>query len=144
MPGPLKWDMRGAKEMTGKMKKIARLYPDHLGGAMFAEAGVEVTEMKKRCPVDTRPNRWYPYTVAPHPGQLRNSIHAEEPTTRGRTIVVIIATGAEAPYAVYVHEDPDAFHPVGEWQFMASVLRESQPTMGRRIARRAHFDKMRV
>ena len=127
---------RGAGEMARKIRTIAKQFPDHVARAIYQEAEIEATEMKKRTPVDTRPN-------APHPGNLRRSIHVERPNTRGRTISVTIATGAEAPYAVYVHENPDAIHPIGQWKFMESVLNESRPYMAARIARRVHFNRMR-
>lgn len=136
--------MRGAGEMTRKLRTIATQYPDLVGRALFQEAEIEATEMKKITPVDTRPNQWYPYQIAPHPGQLRNSIHVEHPEQHGKTIEVIIATGPEADYAIFVHEDPDAFHPVGQWKFMESVLQESRSHMADRLARRLHFDRMRI
>lgn len=133
----IKVTLHGAKEMIATLKKFVEKYPDHVASALYQEALIEVTEMKKRTPVDTRPN-------APHPGNLRNSIHAEEPERRGRQISVQIATGRQAPYAVYVHENPDAFHPVGEWKFMESVLNESRPHMASRLARRIHLSRVRL
>lgn len=124
----------GVDQMIGNLKKIADEFPNKVGAAIYREAEIEVTEMKRRCPVDTRPN-------APHPGNLRNSIHVEDWEKRGKNISVIYATGAQAPYAVYVHEDPDAFHPVGEWKFMESVIKESRRYMAARIATRIHMGK---
>lgn len=137
--------MRGTTEMVAKVLAVAKRFPDHAAAGLYAEAQIEVTEMKKRTPVDTRPNQWYPYGVAPHPGQLRRSIHAEDPERRGRNISVTIATGAEvSDYDIYVHENPDAFHPVGQWKFMESVINESAPFMNERLARRLDLDKIRV
>ena len=129
--------MKGATQMVGMVKAVARKFPDRVANALNQEAEIEVTEMKKITPVDTTPN-------APHPGNLRNSIHAEKPEINGRTITQIIATGQEAPYAIYVHENPDAIHPIGQWKFMESVLDDSRPHMARRIANRIDLDKMRV
>jgi hypothetical protein len=39
-------------------------------------------------------------------------------------------------YAVYVHEDPDAFHPYGEYKFLEKTLRESAPFMSERVGAR--------
>lgn len=130
--------------MTRTLSALARKMPEQIGVALYQEAQIEATEMKKRTPVDTRPNQWYPYQQAPHPGQLRNSIHVEDPEQHGRRIEVVIATGAEAPYAIFVHEDPDAFHPVGEWKFMESVLNESAPYMNARLARRLHVNNLKA
>jgi hypothetical protein len=57
---------------------------------------------------------------------------------------VTIATGRQAPYAIYVHENPDAIHPVGQWKFMESVIDESRPHMAERLAARIHFNRMKV
>jgi hypothetical protein len=129
----MKSSMRGGNEMTMKIQKLAKEQPERMARAEYQEAQIEATEMKRRTPVDTTPR-------APHPGNLRNSIHVEEPEIRGSRVSTIIATGAQAPYAIYVHENPDAFHPVGEWKFMESVLNESAPYMNARLAARLHFD----
>jgi hypothetical protein len=123
------FQIKGIAQMKAKLKKFAKEYPDRVAAAIYAEAQIEVTEMKRRCPVDITPN-------APHPGNLRNSIHAEEPEIDGEKISVIVATGMQAPYAIYVHENPDALHPVGQWKFMESVLDESRAHMAARIAKR--------
>ena len=44
--------------------------------------------------------------------------------------------GPAAGYAIYVHEDLGAFHPVGDAKFMESVLNESRPFLAKRIAAR--------
>lgn len=130
----IKFTMRGSKEMAAKIRKIARNYPTKIGRALYTEMSIEATEMKRRTPVDTREE-------APHPGQLRNSIHVEPPEYHGKMISVTVATGAEAPYDIYVHENLDSFHEVGQAKFMESVLNESQPYIGERIARRARIDE---
>lgn len=132
----IKASLNGANEMVKKLRQVASKFPDHVAAALYQEAQIEATEMKRRTPVDTRPN-------APHPGNLRNSIHVEGPDRRGRSISVTIATGAQAPYAIFVHEDPDAFHPVGQWKFMESVLQESRPHMAARIANRVNLNKVK-
>lgn len=129
--------LRGATEMIRRIKTIATKFPDRVESALRLEAEIEVTEMKKRTPVDTRPN-------APHPGNLRNSIHVADTERRGRSISVTVATGAQAPYAIYVHENPDAIHPIGQWKFMESVINESRQYMAARIARRIDLNRWRV
>jgi hypothetical protein len=119
--------------MVNLLKQIAKKFPDDVANALYAEAQIEVTEMKRRCPVDITED-------APHPGNLRASIHVERPERDGRTISVTVATGAQAPYAIYVHENPDAIHPVGEWKFMEGPIRESAPYMAQRIAARLKVD----
>jgi len=129
--------LKGANQMIQTLKRFAEKYPDQVAEALYQEAQIEATEMKKRTPVDTTAN-------APHPGNLRNSIHVNNPERRGRTISVEIATGAQAPYAIFVHENPDAFHPIGQWKFMESVLDESRSHMPERIARRIHLNRVKI
>jgi hypothetical protein len=121
--------------MKAKLETKAKIYPPLVADALAEELEIEVVEMKKRTPVDTRPN-------APHPGQLRDGIHVEEPEIAGSKISCIVATGAEAgDYALYVHENPDAIHPIGQWKYMQSVLDESTQHLANRIAARIHFDQ---
>lgn len=123
-----------ASKVTATLRKIADKFPDRVGAAIYQEAQIEVTEMKRRCPVDTTAH-------APHPGNLRASIHAEEPVRKGRRISVTVATGVQAPYAIYVHEDLDAIHPIGEAKFMESVIKESAPSMLDRIGKRVQLNE---
>lgn len=129
--------MSGVNEMVRTMKAIAKKFPDEVGAALYQEAQIEVTEMKRRTPVDTTPN-------APHPGNLRASLHAEKPQRSGNEISVIVATGMQAPYAIYVHENPDAHHPVGQYKFMESVINESRSFMAERIAKRVHLNNLKA
>lgn len=118
--------------MRQEIQRFAQKFPTRVMNALYMEAQIEVTEMKRRTPVDTTPN-------APHPGNLRDSIHAEDPQREGPRFFIIVATGPQAPYDIYVHENPDAFHPVGQWKFMESVINESAMYMNGRIARRLAF-----
>jgi hypothetical protein len=52
-----------------------------------------------------------------------------------------VAGGPAAPYAIFVHEDPDAIHKVGQWKYIESVVKESVPYMAVRIARRIDLNK---
>ena len=130
----LKMTWRGGKEMSAKILKAADNLPKRAARAERAELEIEATEMKRRTPVDTRPN-------APHPGQLRDSIHVEEPEIKGKRIKTLVATTPQVDdYDVVQHESPDFHHEVGEWKFMESVLNESSNSMNGRIAKRLHFD----
>jgi hypothetical protein len=133
----LKSAMTGGKQMVKGVTDVAKAFPDRVMMALHQEAQIEVVEMKRRCPVDVSEN-------APHPGNLRASIHAEKPIAKGRTLTQTFATGIQAPYAVYVHEDPDAFHKVGEWKFIEGPLLESVPWFASRIAKRINFDQSKT
>jgi hypothetical protein len=54
---------------------------------------------------------------------------------------LIVAGGPAAPYAIYVHEDLEAIHPVGQAKFIESVLLESRPFMAARIAKRIDLNR---
>lgn len=127
-----KISFRGGREMQVKMQRLAKEMPERMGRALRIEMETEVTEMKRRTPVDITPN-------APHPGNLRNSLHVEGPEQRGDTVSVAAVTNVD--YAIYVHENPDAYHPVGQWKFMESVLNESAPYMASRLARHLRLDE---
>jgi len=134
----IKASMVGADKMIANLRKIADMYPDHVAAALFQEAQIEMTEAKRRTPVDTTPH-------APHPGQLRRSGTVHNPVRKGRTISVTLSFGGAAKdYAIHVHENPDAHHPIGQYKFLESTLNESRAHMGERVARRIHFSKVRV
>jgi hypothetical protein len=119
--------MKGASEMIAQIRKVAREYPDRVKSALYQEAQIEMTESKKRCPVDT--------------GILRASGFVAEPEVDGENISVTLSYGGAAvDYAIPVHENLEAFHPVGEAKFLESVLNESAPHMAERLARRLHLD----
>lgn len=114
--------------MRNRLLRLKVNIPDQVELSLYQETQVEATEVKKRTPVDK--------------GNLRASVHSEGPFRNGRTIWTnIVAGGSSAPYAVFVHEDPDAFHKVGQWKFIESVVLESAPFMLGRIARRIDLNK---
>lgn len=39
--------------------------------------------------------------------------------------------GYRAAYAVYVHENPFAFHPVGKWHYLSDPLKRGRAQMGK-------------
>lgn len=112
--------------LTPNLLKIATKYGDTVGVSLMYETEIETTESKKRTPVDK--------------GALRATVHAEGPFREGRRIYsMIVAGGPAAAYAIYVHEDPDAFHLVGQWKFIESVIMESRAFFGGRVAARAQL-----
>lgn len=116
--------MFGAGDMIKTIQKIASKFPDNVATAIYQEAQIEMTESKRRVPVDT--------------GILRSTGYVDTPVRAGRSISVILGYNTE--YAIYVHENLEAFHPVGQAKYLESVLNESTPHMMDRIAKRIHFD----
>ncbi len=71
-------------------------------------------------------------------GTLRDSGLVEEPEQKGTAISVEIAFGgAAAEYALYVHEDLDAYHSTGQAKFLERAVREAEPKMSEEVARDA-------
>lgn len=91
--------------------------------ALYQEAEIEMTEAKRRTPVDT--------------GALRDSGFVEPAEEDfGGVSVRLGFGGASAPYAIYVHENLEAIHPVGEAKFLESTILESAPYLPARVAKR--------
>ncbi len=113
----------GADVVIANLRAIAASMPQQIGRALREEAEIEMTEAKRRTPVDT--------------GALRASGHVEEPQVNGADVSVMLGFGgAAAPYALVVHDNIEAFHPVGQAKFLESTLAESRPFLADRIARR--------
>lgn len=53
---------------------------------------------------------------------------------RGRKTLAV-QFGYRAKYAVFVHEDPFAHHPVGKWRYLADPLRRGRGQMGKIMKR---------
>jgi hypothetical protein len=118
----------GVAQMTTRLKSLAAKFPDRVGAAIYQEAQIEKTEAQRRTPVEF--------------GTLRASAMVSPPRRSGRNISVTISFGgAAAAYAVYVHENLDAFHKIGQAKYLESVLNESRSHMAVRIARRVHLNR---
>lgn len=119
--------------MLDTLKRLADKFPDYVGAALYQEAQIEMTEAKRRTPVDT--------------GRLRASGRVALPVREGRRISVTLSFGgAAAPYAIYVHENLEANHASppfggGQAKFLESTINESAPYMLARIARRVDLNK---
>ena len=120
--------LKGAAAMKARLKNLTKRFPDEVGRALYIETEIETKEAKRRTPVDK--------------GPLRASVHTEGPIRQGRSVfTMIVAGGPAAPYAVIVHEDLVALHPVGQAKFIESVVMESRPHMAARIAKRIELNR---
>ena len=89
---------------------------------------VETPECKRRTPIDT--------------GDLVNTVVTFGPEFRGNQVMAgTKAGGGRVDYAVYVHENLEARHPVGQAKFIESTYRESAPYLPARVARRMDMKK---
>ena len=117
------------KEMVRRLAALGRKFPKAVGAAMYQEMEIEAAESTERTPVKL--------------GTLQGSHEVSDPEYKGTLISVTISVGGPAaPYALYVHEDLDAFHSVGQAKFLESTLRESAPHMAARVARRVDLNKV--
>jgi len=115
--------LKGLAEMQRKILNIARRFPKQVGKALYDELDkVEKPESMARTPV-----RY---------GDLRDSHTTRGPVIRMNKISAWIEVGEGLDYAVRVHEDLEAFHPVGQAKFLESTMNESAPYILRRVAAR--------
>lgn len=107
--------------------------------AAYQEMKTELIEMKRRTPV------WNPARPVPAnhvPGSLRASGKVVKQEIEGNRVGVTVSFGDETvDYAVYVHEDMEAHHAIGQAKFVSSVLNESATHMASRIASRVDLKK---
>lgn len=115
-----------AEAMIAKIRTIQRSVPQQIAAALYVECQIEATESKKRTPVDS--------------GNLRASTMVTDPViTKDGISCSIVVGGVAAPYAVYVHENLEALHDVGQAKFLESTLLESRQFMAARVAKRVSF-----
>lgn len=127
----MKLKLLGANEIAGKLVRGAK----GQARAEFASAAFEEFDQVE-----------LPNVIAETPvrtGALRSTERVVGPEIRGNQIgVSIVAGGSVAPWAYWVHEDPDAFHPIGDWKFIERPLTEAAPHLAARIGRRIDLNKV--
>jgi len=98
------------------------------GKALYQEALLIQRESMRRTPVET--------------GALRGSHETKPPETVGGEVTVrIVVGGPAAPYALFVHENLEARHPVGEAKFLEKSVLEAAAELPARLAARIDFTK---
>lgn len=121
--------IKGASELRAKLRRMIVEIPEEVARALYQEALVEQKESMRRTPVDT--------------GALRASHETQRPVIAGRNISVsILVGGPAAPYAIPVHENLEAHHPVGQAKFLESTIRESGPHLPARLAKRIDLNRV--
>lgn len=118
----------GVVELERNLRGIADAQPHKIKWALKSEFRIELNEAIRRCPKKT--------------GALRDSAKLEEPVVNDDEISIFLTFGDESvEYAVPVHEDLEAIHPIGQAKFLESTILESAPYMGRRLANRIELYK---
>jgi hypothetical protein len=115
----------GADEIARRLERLAVEAPKELGDAIYQEALVIRKVSRDRTPVRF--------------GVLKGTHEVSKPDiAKGNASVSITVGGPAAPYALYVHEDLQAHHDVGEAKFLEKSINEAIPNFAARIA--ARFD----
>jgi hypothetical protein len=99
-----------------------------IGRAILAETRIEAKESMRRTPVEY--------------GTLRSSTEVLGPFYDAGIYCQIHVGGPSAPYAVYVHENLEAQHTVGQAKFLESTIAESRPFMAARVAKRLNLNEV--
>jgi hypothetical protein len=120
--------LTGLNEIRQTLRRIAKEMPDVIVKAMTQEGNIELTEMRRRTPVEF--------------GPLRASLSMTVKREGSRISIEFGAGGPSAPYAIYVHERTELHHRIGEAKFIERPLKESGPHFSERIARRINLSRM--
>jgi hypothetical protein len=131
-------DWKGREQFAQNLLELSREMPAEVAAALYKEAQIEMTEAKRRTPVDT--------------GALRNSGQVSKPKVEPDGITVKLSFGSPLSqwkvserdgsihipehYAIHVHEDLGAFHKVGQAKYLESTINESGRYLPARIAKR--------
>lgn len=110
----------GLDRVLDQLANIASAMPTLAQDALTVEAELIMTEAKRRTPVLT--------------GALRSS--GVVLPLDGEIGATLTFGGPAAPYAVYVHENMEAFHGVGQAKFLESAVLEAIPSLPQQIADR--------
>lgn len=119
----------GLAEFNARLLNFIRALPDEIDRAHKEEAQEILTVAKSRTPVKT--------------GALRASGTVGEPDKDGFLHSIPITFGDPTPYyAIYVHENLEAKHAVGQAKFLESAVLEATPGMSSRIGQRINIERM--
>lgn len=130
-------DLKGTKQMQGRIRNLTRKIPDAAGTALYLEAEHILRDSKDNyVPVDE--------------GTLRDFGHVTKPERSGLDITLkIVYGGAASPYALAIHEHPSKYSPPS-WQgkeinfspqgrgpkYLEKPFNEALPGMSARLAKR--------
>lgn len=111
----------GFRELKKALKAQGQRAEKSLAAALYAEGERIMAEAKRLCPVDT--------------GTLRSTGHVQKPVIRRGSIEVTLGFGGPAaPYAVYVHENLNVHHTVGQAKYLEKPLNDAARGFAERLA----------
>jgi hypothetical protein len=120
----------GDETLAAKLGQLVGKAPQAAAAALFQEGERVMAASKLLVPVDT--------------GALRASGHVQPPRVEGTLVRVELGYGGVAGatvggkyvgYAVYVHENLTAAHPVGKAKYLEEPMLAALPGMGQRIGK---------
>ena len=130
------FEITGTEKLREALAKWGDQGPSAIGVALYEAAENIATQAKRLTPVDT--------------GALRSSAHVTPPEINGSILTVTIGYGGPAGsgnqgdtnsvdvgYAVLVHENLTAHHPVGQAKYLEQPVLEAMRTLEAELARRA-------
>jgi hypothetical protein len=96
--------------------KLERDYNSAAPKALYRTVAPWMEEMKDITPVQY--------------GTLRDSGQVDKPEWKAGVLTITLGFGGAAEeYAIYVHEDLEAFHAVGEAKFMEKIIKKNEPSL---------------
>ncbi len=125
MASDFAFSIEGIFDLRKRIQDESQRKREKLAAALFEEAKIEMAEAKRRTPFET--------------GELQKSGTVHPPEIKENEISVTMTFGETPPsseYAIFVHEDLDAIHPIGEAKFLETVVLESAGHMAERVGRR--------
>ena len=126
----LRVELKGAEELKRTLAAIGARTPKEGAAALYAEAEVVRGVSFQRTPKDT--------------GNLRDSHAVSKPRIAGQEITVTLGVGGPAaPYAIYVHENLTAHHPIGQAKFLESAIHEAASNWTERLAKRIDLNRLK-
>jgi hypothetical protein len=110
----------GSDQLKAALLALGVRAPQVLAAALYQEAETIMTKAKELTPVKS--------------GFLRGTGHPEPPVMQGDAVTVTLGFGTD--YAVYVHENLTARHPVGQAKFLEQPVLEWADVAEARLAAR--------
>lgn len=118
---PTRAYIRNGNEVYENVRFFRQRYKPACAEAIYEEMKIASIEVDRRTPLKT--------------GKLRSTLKVHPPVVQQKQIKCQMSTGgSEAPYAPFVHENPNAHHPIGRWKYLESVILELRSKMGGAVA----------
>ena len=127
-------EISGTKEIAKVLRRLGLEAPKAVAAGLYQEAEATMTDAKVLTPVDT--------------GNLRASGHVALPVIDGPVVSIVMGFGGPAGsgnhagqtnpedvgYAVWVHENVKAHHPVGQHHFLQTAIQQRSGGVAGRLA----------